>query len=126
MASVAVMMPNCFSKKGETEMMKKLVHAALILLPAALVLLLVFLLRGGTDILGGLLIFFPLIALLMGLLCRDFLRELLPAMLLASAALITPVVLFFNMGTCAEYAAVYCGISMLVFFVKKKTKAKRA
>lgn len=106
--------------------MKSLTRTALIFVPAALVLALVFFLRGGTDILGGLFIFFPLIAILIGALSRDLIRELLPAVLLASAALITPVVLFFNMGTCAEYALIYTALSLLSFYIKKRIKAKRA
>ena len=86
--------------------------------PPALIVFLIYALKGGTDIIAGLLVFFPLIYAIMGVLCTEPLRELLPCVVLMSLALLIPISISFNMGSCIEWALIYCALAFVCFFVK--------
>ena len=105
--------------------MKILFRALKILVPPALVLSLIFILRGGVDILAGLFIFFPIIYILMGILCSDWKFELVPFNILTACAFLIPVNICFNMGTCIEYALGYTLLSVISFLIKRKIQRRK-
>ena len=102
--------------------MKFLFKALKITIPPILVLSLIFILRGGVDILAGLLVFFPIIYILTGIICADWKTELIPFILLADCAFLIPVNLCFNMGACIEYAIAYTALSVISYLIKQKIK----
>lgn len=105
--------------------MKFLFKALKITIPPILVLSLIFILRGGVDILAGLLIFFPVIYILMGIICTSWKAELVPFVILTGCAFLIPVNLCFNMGTCIEYVIAYTALSVISYLIKQKIKNKK-
>ena len=100
--------------------MKLAKRLSLIIVPALLMLLLIYLLRGGKDILEGLFFYFPLIYVALGLLCADFVKELVISMGVTTLAFLLPVNLCFNMGTCIDCALVYVALGCAAYFVKRR------
>lgn len=97
---------------------------AKIIIPSAMMLLLIYLLRGGKDILEGLFCWFPLMYIAMGVICTDFVKELLAGMVLTSLAFLIPINLCFNMGTCIGWVLIYIALSCASFFIKELIKKK--
>lgn len=90
-----------------------------IVIPCILMPSLVWLMRGGKDILDGLYIVFPLMYVVMGLVCKSPLSELLPVMFLTSLAFLVPINLWFHMGTCVELVFVYLFLGCIAYAVKR-------
>ena len=88
-----------------------------------MILAIIFLLRGGIDIIAGLFIFFPIIYIVSGALCSDAF-ELLSFNVLSACAFLIPVNVCFNMGTCIGYALVYIALSIVSFIIKRRIKRK--
>lgn len=96
-----------------------------IIIPPILVLSLIFVLRGGVDIIAGLFIFFPIIYISMGILSSDWKSELVPFAILTSCAFLIPVNVCFNMGTCIGYALAYIALSVIAYIIKRNIKSRR-
>ncbi len=105
--------------------MKILFKVLKIVIPPTLVLSLIFILRGGVDIIAGLFIFFPIIYILMGILSSDWKSELVPFAILTTCAFLIPVNVCFNMGTCIEYALIYIALSVITYLIKTKVKSNK-
>jgi hypothetical protein len=101
---------------------KKILKVAV---PSILVLILMFTLRGGKNILDGIYIIFPIIYVVIGLVCKHLLSELLPALLATSLALLIPANVLYNMGTCIDLAAIYIALALAAYGIKKLVKKKR-
>lgn len=97
-----------------------------ILLPGVLMVLLIYNLRGGKDILTGLYIVFPLLYIAMGRICADFARELLPCTLLTSIAFLIPINHWFHMGSCIDLALIYSALSIISFLLKTRIRKHRS
>lgn len=102
--------------------MKKLIK---IILPSILMLLLIYLWRDGKDILNGLFIAFPLMYILLGLICTDVKKELLISLILLSITFLIPINLWFHMGNCIEYVIIYNILSYTSYLIKMKIKNKK-
>lgn len=99
--------------------MKKILK---IILPSILMLILVYLMRGGKDILCGLYFAFPIMYVLLGIIYSNFKKELIISMLLTSIAFLIPINLWFNMGNCVDCVLIYNILSCISFGLKKKIK----
>ena len=96
-----------------------------ILLPSILMIGLIYLMQGGKDILAGLFLLFPFMYILQGIICTDFKKELLIALILLSAAFLIPVNLLFHMGSCIDLALIYNALSIISYLIKRKIKSNR-
>ena len=94
-------------------------------IPTLLMPVLIYFMRGGKAILEGLFLWFPLMYILIGVLCDDFLTELLIPMLLTSAAFLIPINLFFNMGSCVEWVALYIVLGGGSYLIKRLIQTKQ-
>ncbi len=92
------------------------------IIPSILMVILIYFMRNGKDILEGLYIIFPIMYIILGLICSDFKKELLISMILTSLAFIIPINLWFNMGTCIDCVLIYNILSLIIFFIKKKAR----
>ena len=101
--------------------MKKILK---IIVPSILMLLLIYLWRNGKDILTGIYIVFPLMYVLLGLICSNFEKELLFSLILLSISFLIPINLCFNMGTCIDLIIIYNVLSAISYLIKKKIKNK--
>lgn len=99
--------------------MKKIIKT---IIPSLLMLLLIYLWRDGKDILNGLFIAFPLMYIVLGLICSDFKKELLISLILLSISFLLPINLMFNMGTCIGWVVIYNGLSVISYLIKRKIK----
>lgn len=106
--------------------MKKLFTVIKIAIPIILMPILVYLMRGGKDILDGLFFVFPLMYVVFGAVCNALWKEWLVGILGISLALLLPINLWFHMGSCVEWALIYTALSLIAFFVRKKISAKKS
>ena len=102
--------------------MKRLIK---ILAPCLLMLILIYLLQGGKDILAGLFIYFPLIYIGIGIACADLKTELILSLILTSAAFMVPVNLMFNMGSCVDLLVIYLALGSGSYFIKRLVKKRK-
>ena len=86
---------------------------------------LIYLMQGGKDILAGLFLLFPLMYIVMGIICTDLKKELLIVLILLSAAFLIPVNLLFHMGSCIDLALIYNALSIISYLIKRKIKSNR-
>ena len=93
-----------------------------IIIPSMLMLLLIYLWKDGKDILNGIYIAFPLMYILIGLICSDFKIELLFSLILLSISFLIPINLIFNMGNCIDLVIIYNLLSFISYLIKKKIK----
>ena len=93
-----------------------------IIVPSIIMILLIYLWRDGKDILNGLFIAFPLMYILLGIICIDFKKELLISLLLLSITFLIPINLWFHMGSCIEYVIIFSTLSCISYLIKKKVK----
>ena len=96
-----------------------------ILLPSILMLVLIYLMQDGKDILAGLFLLFPLMYILQGIICSDLKKELLISLALLSVAFLIPVNLLFHMGSCLDLAFIYNALSVVAYLIKRKIKSNR-
>lgn len=87
-----------------------------------LIYLLIYLLRSGKDILTGIYIVFPIIYIMVGILCSELLVELIISLFLLSVSFLIPINLMFNMGNCIDLVIIYNILSGISFLVKNKVK----
>ena len=104
--------------------MKRFLQMGKIIAPSLLILTLIYVLSGGVDILAGLFIFFPILHIIMGVICKALKAELIPTVLLANLAFLLPVNLFFNMTSCIGYAVAYDLLSLAAFWIKRMIRKK--
>ena len=93
-----------------------------IIVPSILMLSLIYLWRSGKDILTGIYIVFPIIYVMVGILCSESLIELIISMFLLSISFLIPVNLMFNMGSCIDLIIIYNILSIISLKVKKRIK----
>lgn len=96
-----------------------------IIVPSIVMLLLIYLWREGKDILSGIYIVFPLMYIILGLICSNFKKELLISLILLSLSFLIPINLLFNMGTCIDLVIIYNILSGVSYLIKKKLKSKK-
>lgn len=97
--------------------MKKILK---IIIPSMLMLLLIYIWRDGKDILNGLYIAFPLMYIILGIICSNMKKELLLSLVLLSITFLIPINLWFNMGTCIDLVIIYNILSIFNYLIKKK------
>lgn len=95
-----------------------------IIVPSILMLMLIYLWRDFKDILIGIYIIFPLMYLILGLICSNLKDELLISLGLLSISFLIPINLWFHMGSCIDLVIIYNLISGISYFIKKKIKSK--
>jgi len=91
-----------------------------IILPSILMIFLIFLWQDGKDILNGIYFAFPLIYILLGLICTDFQKELLISLILLSISFLVLINLMFNMGNCLDLVIIYILLSFIFYWLKRK------
>ena len=97
--------------------MKKILK---IIIPSMLMLLLIYIWRDGKDILNGLYIAFPLMYIILGIICSNMKKELLLSLVLLSITFLIPINLWFNMRTCIDLVIIYNILSIFSYLIKKK------
>ena len=106
--------------------MKKILKT---ILPAILMVVLIYLMRDGKDILNGLFVVFPIMYIYIGIISSDLIKEWLISMVLMAVAFIIPIDIWFHMGSCTYliliYTALSCASYLLKIIVKKKLKRKK-
>ncbi|MBQ7031951.1 MAG: hypothetical protein IJO32_03180 [Bacilli bacterium] len=95
-----------------------------IIIPSILMLLLIYLWRSGKDILTGIYIVFPIIYIMVGIICSESLVELIISLFLLSVSFLIPINLMFNMGNCIDLVIIYNVLSFLSLLLKKKIGKK--
>ena len=93
-----------------------------IIIPSILMLLLIYLWRSGKDILTGIYIVFPIMYVLVGIICSKSKIELVSSLILLSISFLIPINLMFNMGNCIDLVIVYIILSCISYFIKRKIK----
>ena len=91
-----------------------------ILTPSILMLLLIYIWKDGKDILNGLYIAFPIMYIILGIICSNMKKELLLTLILLSITFLIPINLWFNMGTCIDLVIIYNILSIFSYLIKKK------
>ena len=97
--------------------MKKIIK---IVIPCLTMFLLIYLWRDGKDILNGLYVAFPIMYIILGIVCSDLKKELLISLILLSIAFLIPINLWFHMGFCIDYVIIYCILSYISYLIKNK------
>ena len=93
-----------------------------IITPSILMLLLIYLWGSGKDILTGIYIVFPIMYVLVGIICSKSKIELVSSLILLSISFLIPINLMFNMGTCTDLVIIYTILSSISYFIKRKIK----
>ena len=91
-----------------------------IIIPSMLMLLLIYIWRDGKDILNGLYIAFPLMYIILGIICSNIKKEILLSLVLLSITFLIPINLWFYMGTCIDLVIIYNILSIFSYLIKKK------
>ena len=99
--------------------MKKIIK---IISPSVLMLLLIILWRDGKDILNGLYVAFPIMYIILGIVCSDLKKELLISLILLSITFLVPINLWFHMGSCIDLVIIYNALSVISYLIKSKIK----
>ena len=99
--------------------MKKIIK---IISPSVLMLLLIILWRDGKDILNGLYVAFPIMYIILGIVCSDLKKELLISLILLSITFLIPINLWFHMGSCIDLVIIYNTLSVISYLIKSKIK----
>ena len=99
--------------------MKKIIK---IISPSVLMLLLIILWGDGKDILNGLYIAFPIMYIILGIVCSDLKKELLISLILLSITFLIPINLWFHMGSCIDLVIIYNALSVISYLIKSKIK----
>ena len=98
--------------------MKKIIK---IIIPCIIMFSLIYLWRDGKDILNGLIVAFPIMYILLGLISSDK-KELLICLIALSITFLIPINLWFHMGFCIDYVIIYCILSYISYLIKRKIK----
>ena len=99
--------------------MKKIIK---IISPSVLMLLLIILWRDGKNILNGLYVAFPIMYIILGIVCSDLKKELLISLILLSITFLIPINLWFHMGSCIDLVIIYNTLSVISYLIKSKIK----
>ena len=99
--------------------MKKIIK---IISSSVLMLLLIILWRDGKDILNGLYVAFPIMHIILGIVCSDLKKELLISLILLSITFLIPINLWFHMGSCIDLVIIYNTLSVISYLIKSKIK----
>ena len=99
--------------------MKKIIK---IISPSVLMLLLIILWRDGKDILNGLYVAFPIMYIIVGIVCSDLKKDLLISLILLSITFLIPINLWFHMGSCIDLVIIYNALSVISYLIKSKIK----
>ena len=99
--------------------MKKIIK---IISPSVLMLLLIILWRDGKDILNGLYVAFPIMYIILGIVCSDLKKELLISLIFLSITFLIPINLWFHMGSCIDLVIIYNTLSVISYLIKSKIK----
>lgn len=99
--------------------MKKIIK---IISPSVLMLLLIILWRDGKDILNGLYVAFPIMYIILGIMCSDLKKELLISLILLSITFLISINLWFHMGSCIDLVIIYNTLSVISYLIKSKIK----
>ena len=91
-----------------------------IIAPSILMLLLIYIWKDDKDILNGLYIAFPIMYIILGIICSNRKKELLLTLILLSITFLIPINLWFNMGTCIDLVIIYNILSIFSYLIKKK------
>jgi len=94
-----------------------------VIVPSLLMLLLIYIWRDGKDILNGLFVVFPLMYILLGLICNCK-KELIICLIFLSISFLIPINLWFRMGTCIMYVIIWALLSFVSYLIKYKIKVK--
>lgn len=105
--------------------MKRTVEIAKIFLPAILIGILIYTLRGGKNILDGIYIIFPLIYVLQGAFCASSLPKAAIGFSLSTAVFLTEINLWYNMGACIDLALIYLALGAVAYATKLLLHNKR-
>lgn len=97
--------------------MKKIIK---IVVPSIVMFLLIYMWRDGKDILNGIYIVFPLMFMLLGIICSDLKDELLISLILLSITFLIPINIWFHMGTCIGLVFFYNILSFIIYLIKKQ------
>lgn len=112
-----------------TRVSKTTKRALNIIMPSIIMIALIYCLRGGKDILEGLLLYFPLMYVITGAISANFLKELLPSIFLTTLSFLVPINLWFNMGDCIVWALIFIALACGSYFIKnlivKRLKNKK-
>ena len=92
-----------------------------IILPSVLMLFLIYLWRNGKDILNGIYIVFPLMYIILGLICSNK-KEILISSVLVSISFLIPINLWFRMGNCIDLVIIYNTLSSICYLIKIKLR----
>ena len=98
---------------------KVIVYGLKLILPALLILLLIYLLRGGKNILEGIYILFPIIFILQGIFCSDSLVQVAVGYALSSAGFFAFINLWYNMGSCIDLLIIYLAVGTAAYILKR-------
>ena len=98
-----------------------------IIVPSVLMLVLVYLMRGGKDILDGIYIVFPIMYILIGIICSYPIKELLICLILTSVAFIIPINILYYQSVnynCEIYAKYFYWFSgfWLLLLINLRTR----
>ena len=85
-------------------------------------LLLIYLWRDDKDILNGLYVAFPIMYIILGIVCSDLKKELLISLILLSITFLIPINLWFHMGSCIDLVIIYNALSVISYLIKSKIK----
>ena len=102
--------------------MKKIIK---IISPSVLMLLLIILWRDGKDILNGLYVAFPIMYIILGIVCSDLKKELLISLILLSITFLIPINLWFHMGSCIDLVIIYNALSVISYLIKSNLLRSR-
>ena len=91
-----------------------------IILPSILMLLLIYLMRNGKDIIVGIYLIFPIIYIMLGIMYQK--KQLLITQLLITISFLIPINLLFHMGSCIDIAFIYNILSIISYLLKNKIK----
>ena len=103
--------------------MKKILK---IVVPSILMLISIYLMRDGKAFLNGLFLLFPIMYVIIGIICTNLKKELLFSLLLTSVVFLIPVNLYFDIGgACIVWVLIYIALGSVVYFIKNAIKKKQ-
>ena len=100
--------------------MKKIIK---LIIPSLLMIVSVYFLQSGKNILEGIYFGFPLMYILIGIISKDI-KELIITLVLTSLSFLIPVNMWYNMGNCIDLVVIYNLLSVISYIIKMKTKKK--
>jgi hypothetical protein len=106
-------------------MKKTLSYLLKLMLPAIIIGVLLFALRGGKNVLEGIYIIFPLIFIFQGIFCSDKIWLVCASALLSEAVLLIFINVLYHMGSCIDLAIIYAFLCAAAYFIKSLVLRKK-